>query len=200
MSNSDANDQGDIPGGISRNAALLVIDVQQGFDDSAWGERNNTDAETQIRRLLERWRETERPVIHVQHVSRDPESSLHASQEGNEFKPDTAPEGDEPVFRKEVNSAFIGTDLEGYLRDREIRSLVITGLTTNHCVSTTTRMAENLGFDPIVVTDATAAFEQRGADGQGYSAGTIHEVAIANLRGEFAVTARTDEILSMVIG
>lgn len=198
MSNNDANGRGDTPGGISRNATLLVIDVQQGFDDSAWGERNNPDAETRIRQLLETWRETGRPIVHVQHLSRDSESPLHPNRPGNEFKPETAPKAGEPVFQKEVNSAFIGTNLESYLRDREIQSLVITGFTTNHCVSTTTRMAENLGFNPLVVTDATAAFEQRGADGQEYSAATIHEVELANLREEFAVLATTGEILSTV--
>lgn len=180
---------------IDSDAALMIIDVQRGFDDPVWGERNNPAAETQVRRLLEAWRETDRPLIHVQHNSREKDSPLHPSQPGHAFKSETAPNPGEPVFQKEVNSAFIGTDLESYLREHEIQSLVITGLTTNHCVSTTTRMAENLGFDPIVSTDATAAFEQEGADGQGYSAATIHEVALANLRGEFAATATVDEIL-----
>lgn len=196
MSNDDANSRGNTMSEIPRNAALLLIDVQQGFDESAWGDRNNPGAETQIRRLLERWRETDRPIVHVQHLSQDSGSPLHPSQPGTEFKPETAPKASEPVFQKEVNSAFIGTDLESYLRDQKIQSLVIVGLTTNHCVSSTTRMAENLGFTPIIITDATAAFEQEGADGQRFSAATIHEIAVANLRGEFAETATTDEILS----
>lgn len=183
---------------ISRNTPVLIIDVQQGFDNPVWGDRNNPAAETRIRQLLEAWRETGRPIIHVQHTSQDSNSPLRPNQPGHEFKPETAPNAGEPVFQKEVNSAFIGTDLESYLHEREIQSLVITGLTTNHCVSTTTRMAENLGFNPIVVTDATAAFAQQGADGQEFSAATIHEVALANLRGEFAVAATTDRILSRV--
>ncbi|WP_227377739.1 cysteine hydrolase family protein [Haladaptatus halobius] len=183
---------------ISSTTALLIIDVQQGFENPVWGDRNNPNAETQIQQLLETWRETEQPIIHVQHMSQEAESPLRPNHPGNEFKPETAPEADEPVFQKNVNSAFIGTNLETYLREREIESLVITGLTTNHCVSTTTRMAENLGFKPIVVTDATAAFDQQGADGQKYGAATIHEVALANLREEFAMTATTDELQSHV--
>lgn len=181
---------------ISSDTALLIIDVQKGFDDPEWGNRNNRDAEKQIQRLLETWRETGRPIIHVQHMSCEGESPLRPNQQGNEFKPETAPRAGEPVFQKEVNSAFIETNLETHLHDREIQSIVITGLTTNHCVSTTTRMAENLGFNPIVVTDATAAFEQEGVDGQKHSAATVHEVALANLRDEFAVTVTADEIRS----
>ncbi|RBI63987.1 cysteine hydrolase [halophilic archaeon] len=181
---------------ISRDTGLLVIDVQQGFDDPVWGDRNNPEAESRIRRLLNSWRETGRPIIHVQHMSREDESPLRPDQPGNEFKPETAPKPGEKVVQKEVNSAFIGTDLEAYLHEKDIESVVITGLTTNHCVSTTTRMAENLGFSPIVVTDATAAFRQRGIDGEEYSAERVHEVALVNLRGEFAATPTTEEIES----
>ncbi|WP_227355915.1 cysteine hydrolase family protein [Haladaptatus salinisoli] len=183
---------------IPSNTALLTIDVQQGFENSIWGDRNNPNAETRIQQLLEIWRELEQPIIHVQHMSQEAESPLRPNQPGNAFKPETAPQTDEPVFQKDVNSAFIGTNLETYLREREIESLVITGLTTNHCVSTTTRVAENLGFDSIVVSDATAAFDQQGADGQEYSAEIIHEVALANLRDEFAVIATTHDIQSYV--
>lgn len=183
---------------ISGNTALLLIDVQQAFDRSSWGTRNHPDAETRIRQLLEVWRETERPIIHVQHLSTDSGSPFHLTDSGHEFKPETAPTDDEPVFQKEVNSAFIDTDLEAYLHDREIQSLLIVGLTTNHCVSTTARMAENLGFATLVVADATAAFESQRAPGRAFSADTIHEVALENLRDEFAHIVSTDEILASV--
>lgn len=179
------------------DAALLVVDVQQGFDDPSLGERNNPDAESKIAALQDRWRETGRPLIHVQHMSTDPDSVLDPARPGNAFKPETAPRDGEPVVRKRVNSAFVGTELESVLRTRGIRTLVVVGLTTNHCVSTTVRMAENLGFDPLVVTDATAAFAQKGPDGDRIDARTVHDVAIANLRGEFARPVTTDELLSV---
>ena len=94
------------------NAALLSIDVQQGFDDAMWGQRNNPQAEANIARLLKIWRETERPVIHIQHLSVSPQSPLRPAQVGCEFKDETKPLADEPVFKKQVNSAFIGTSLE----------------------------------------------------------------------------------------
>jgi len=136
---------------LPSDAALVMIDVQRGFDSPGLGHRNNPGAEKNCARLLEGWRSTGRPVFHIRHLSDEPESSLRAGQLGAEFKDLVRPMGDEDVVQKRVNSAFIGTDLEPRLRRREITTLVIAGLTTDHCVSTTARMAGNLGFDTYLV-------------------------------------------------
>jgi drug/metabolite transporter (DMT)-like permease/nicotinamidase-related amidase len=181
---------------LSANSALLLIDVQQGFDDPRWGERNNPGAERNIAALLAAWRRSRRPVLHAQHMSREPESPLRPERPGNAFKPEVAPELGEPVFQKTVNSAFIGTALEEHLRARRIDTLVLVGITTDHCVSTTARMAANLGFTTIVVSDGTATFERTGPEGEHYSAEAMHRVALASLHGEFATVRRTGEVLA----
>ena len=106
------------------------------------------------------------------------------------------PLGDEPVITKQVNSAFIGTDLERRLHDQGITQVVIVGLTTIHCVSTTARMAGNLGFETVVISDATAAFDRTGTDGQQFPAQLVHDVALAELHGEFATVIDTDRVLA----
>lgn len=177
-------------------AALLVIDVQQGLDDPRLGARNNPDAEQRIAELLAAWRATGRPVIHVQHLSLEPQSTLREDAPGHDFKVEALPIAGEPVFRKHVNSAFIGTDLEAHLRAHAIEQLIVVGLTTDHCVSTTTRMAGNLGFTVTIVDDATATFERRGPDGTHYSADLMHRVALASLQGEFATVRSAQDILA----
>jgi len=176
--------------------ALLLIDVQKGFDHPRWGPRNNPQAESQITRLLEAWREKGHPVIHVRHHSHEPNSPLHPDQAGSHFKAEALPLASEVVFTKHVNSAFIGTDLEQHLRSQVITALVICGLTTDHCVSTTTRMAGNLGFDVVLVSDATSTFDRQGLDGNVIKAEEIHRVHLTSLHGEFCQVKTADTVLT----
>ena len=180
---------------ITGNTALLIVDVQHGFDEPYWGVRNNSDAEVNIANLLKAWRRTKRPVIHAQHMSVMSNSPLRPNQPGNAFKPEAMPIPGERIFQKKVNSAFIGTELEAYLHQNNISELVIVGITTDHCVSTTTRMAANLGFKAIVVADATATFDRIGPDGEHCSAEQIHRFALASLHGEFATICRSRDLL-----
>lgn len=127
-------------------SALLLIDVQQGIDGGAGSRRNNPDAETNIARLLTRWREQAGQVVHVRHDSIEPGSALRPEQPGNAIKAAARPVVGEKIFSKCVNSAFIGTGLEAWLRRRSINHLVVVGLTTDHCVSTTVRMPRTLAL------------------------------------------------------
>jgi nicotinamidase-related amidase len=180
------------------NSALLLIDVQEGFHDSYWGPRNNPMAEEKIARLLAAWRRANKPVIHIQHESSNPSSPLAPQQPGFGFMPIAVPKAGESVFQKRVNSAFIGTPLEAHLRSREISSLVIAGFTTDHCVSTTTRMAANLGFEVFLISDATATFDKSGPDGKVYSADDVHAISLASLHGEFATVFDANAAINRV--
>jgi nicotinamidase-related amidase len=180
---------------LDKDAVLVLIDVQKGFDEPMWGRRNNPQAEANVARLLDAWRRSNRPVVHVQHCSVNPQSPLAPGQSGNDLKAEAAPREGEPIFQKNVNSAFIGTNLESYIREKGFGTLVIAGLTTNHCVSTTARMAGNLGFNTFVVDDATATFDRADHTGRTFTAEEIHAVSLASLHGEFATVATTDELL-----
>lgn len=185
---------------LDPDAALLVIDVQRGFDEPRWGRRSNDRCEDRIAALLAAWRAGGRTVLHARHMSTDPISPLRPGQPGNEFKRETAPLPGERVFEKRVNSCFIGTTLEEELRRAGHGTLVICGLTTNHCVSTTARMAGNLGFDTWVVGDATAAFDRVGLDGTRHPAELVQAMALADLHGEFATVVRTGGVLAALAG
>jgi nicotinamidase-related amidase len=176
---------------------LIVIDVQRAFDDPSWGERNNPGAERNVARAIEAWRERGAPVIHVRHEG---EGLFAPGSESAEFKPEAKPRGEEPVLTKNVNSAFIGTDLEQRLRAGGVETVAIVGLTTDHCVSTTVRMAGNLGFETWLLEDSTATFERRTPHGERIPAETMHRTAIASLHDEFADVVETDEAIARAFG
>ncbi|WP_242929068.1 cysteine hydrolase family protein [Pontibacter vulgaris] len=180
--------------------ALLLIDVQQAFKDEAYwgGNRNNPQAEENIARLLQHWRSNGWPVMHVKHNSTKATSLLHSTHEGNAIMDIAQPQASEPLFQKQVNSAFIGTNLHAYLGEQEISSLLLVGFITDHCVSTTARMAGNLGFETFVVTDATATFDRIGPDGSHYKSEDIHRISLASLHKEFATIVTTEQALSTI--
>lgn len=182
---------------IQEKPALLLVDIQKGFEDEAYwgGNRNNRDAEEKCAQLLAAWRKLQLPVFHVMHGSRNPNSPLHPSHPGFELHDSIVPLPNEPVIVKDVNSAFIGTGLEELLKEKKVETLVIAGLTTNHCISTTTRMAGNLDFKTYLVGDATATFDRKGLSGEVYEAELVHQTTLASLHDEFATVIDTNSLL-----
>ncbi|MEK4563856.1 cysteine hydrolase family protein [Alkalihalobacillus sp. FSL R5-0424] len=175
--------------------ALLVIDVQKAFEDKGWGERNHPEAEENIAQILECFRRKRDTVIYIQHVSTNSNSRFYIEKEGVEFKEVATPLAHEAVIQKKVNSAFIGTKLEDRLKEMNIEQVVIVGLTTPHCVSTTTRMSGNLGFDTTLIADATAAFELTDHKGITYNADLVHNLTLATLHEKFARVISTKDWL-----
>jgi len=184
---------------MKKNTALIVMDVQKGFDNQeVWGgNRNNPGAEKIIRKILDKWREKEMPIFHIIHDSILKDSILKISRQEGEVKDEINILDGENIVYKKVNSAFIGTNLDLVLRRSGINSIVIVGLTTNHCVSTTARMGGNLGYEVFVVDDATATFDRKDYEGNIYSSEIIHKVSLANIHDEFCTVLSSTSLLKM---
>lgn len=176
--------------------ALILIDIQKNFRDGSWGLRNNESAEMKASKLLETFRNHADTVIHINHKSENPESRFFFKNEGFEFQNIVEPLSNEIVISKTENSAFVGTNLKEILDENSISALVIAGLTAPHCVSTTTRMAGNYGYNTYLVEDATASFALTDHNGREFSAQEIHDITIATLHDEFATIVSTDKVIS----
>ena len=188
---------------FGRETALLLIDVQVGVDVlSHWGgsngRRNNPDAETKMSQLLAAWRNAKLQVAFTRHDSRESASPLKFSLPTGAQKPGFEPAAGEIVVEKDVNSGFIGTDLEIQLRRAKISRLAIVGFFTNFCVETTTRMAGNLGFDTYLIEDCCSASNRIGPDGVDRDPDLVHAMTVANLHGEFCTAIKFADALGLV--
>ncbi len=177
--------------------ALLVVDVQCGFDDAEyWGPRNNPECEDNIAALLAAWRDRSRPVAFVRHDSTEASSPLRPGQSGNDFKPIMIGDPD-LLVTKHVNSCFHGQpDLDGWLRERQLDGFVLSGITTNHCCETTARVGANLGHQVLLALDATYTFDRPAPDGSVVTADELTRVTATNLHGEFATVVSTAQLLA----
>ncbi|WP_276391286.1 cysteine hydrolase family protein [Eudoraea chungangensis] len=187
-----------MPNHHKNNTALLLIDIQKGLDDLSFygGKRNNPDAEEKAKKILDYWRAKGHLIIHIKHNSTSVASPLAKGKKGNAIKEIVKPLPKEIVIEKEVNSAFIETSLEKILLTNSIETLVIAGLTTEHCISSTVRMGANLGFNCVVISDATASFNKTNKEGEEFSADLVHKVSLASLQGEFAEVIKAEELVS----
>jgi len=185
---------------IGEKAALVVIDVQKGFDEESWwGKRNNPACEANIGLLLDVWESTGRPIVLVRHDSTSEGSPLRPENLGNGFKAQIEGRNHDVLVIKSVHSSFHGkTDLHAWLKDRGISQLVISGIATNICCETTTRVAGDLGYDVLFAVDATHAFDKKGPDGRVVTADDFTRTTVATLDGEFARVVRTADVVASV--
>ena len=179
---------------MSLPPALIVVDVQQGFSDPAWGRRDNPACEANIAALLQHWRERGHPVVIVRHDSTTEGSPLRAGTPGNALQ-EWVGAGD-LLVTKSVNSSFHGEpSLQAWLDGEGISSLYVCGITTNHCCETTARVGGNLGYDVSFVLDATHTFDRPDPWGGVVPAEELARVTAANLHGEFATVVATADVV-----
>jgi nicotinamidase-related amidase len=176
-------------------AVLLPIDMQQAFDGPPWPRRWNDAVDANGLALLQKWRETGRPIIHIRHDSVIEGSSLAPSTAGNRFRPGFEPQVGEPLVSKSVNSAFIGTDLDMKLRRMGARHVVAFGISTDMCVSTTIRTGANMGWDMMLVEDACDCFDLPGRNGETIVAEAVQAAHVATLGFEFCRVTSTRDLL-----
>ncbi|MEM9202392.1 MAG: isochorismatase family protein [Actinomycetota bacterium] len=179
--------------------ALLLVDVQQGFNDvEYWGHRSNPACERNIAALIDAWQAAGQPIVRVVHDSLTPGSPLAAATPGNDVKEVVAGPVDLEV-RKSVHSSFHGTpDLHGWLQDHDVAGIAVCGITTNMCCETTARIGSDLGYDLWFVLDATAGYDLPGLDGSTATAAQLARSTAAIIAADFGRVLDTETACASV--
>ena len=185
---------------IKKNPTLLLVDIQKAFLEKDYPGliRNNQDAEFICGKILKKWRTLDLPIIHVRHSSSNVNSKLHESNPGFEFNDHVTPLDDEIVVTKNVNSAFIGTGLKSILDKSKTEIIIIVGMTTNHCISTTTRMSGNLGYNTYLISDSTACYNTKAINGEIIDCEVIYKTSLASINKEFATVIDSNELFNLI--
>lgn len=181
-------------------SALLVVDIQDSFKaTSRWERRNNPRFEENVDRLIQAWRGAGLPVIFVLHT--DPDPGFETTSPFFKLMDFLKPQPGEPVIVKNTRNAFTSTNLQEMLREKGVERLVVTGISTEQCCETTTRVAADLGFDVDFVTEATRTFPITDeATGEVLSTDEIVRRTEMVLRGRFARIATVDGLVKELAG
>lgn len=181
---------------MSPKTAVLVIDVQDSFFHRPYYEADQLPVfQEKLTKLLAGAASKDIPILHVFHV--EPEG--HFSIESGLVKPmDWLPDNAAAVFYKHVHNAFTETRLQAWLIQEGITRLVITGIRTEQCCETTTRVACDLGFEVLFASEATMTFSMTHANGRVYRPSEIRERTELVLDGRFAQVVTVEETLAML--
>ncbi|WP_313615646.1 isochorismatase family protein [Agrobacterium sp.] len=176
--------------------ALLVIDVQESFRHAPYFEESglNTYLSAQ-QKLIDGANAAGIPVVQIFHVDGDrafaEENGFVRTLDGIQIKPAV-------TVRKNRHSAFVGTQLDTWLKDNGITRLIVSGIRTEQCCETTTRHGSDIGYSVDYVTEATLTFPMTHASGEVFSAEQIARRTELVLAGRFARIVTVNEALANV--
>jgi nicotinamidase-related amidase len=172
------------------HSALLVVDVQDSFKlGSRWEQNSNPAFESNLSRLIHAYREAGLPVVFILH--NDPDPGFRPGDPEVRLMSFLRREEGDPLLVKNTRNAFTSTNLQEILDARGVRRVVVTGISTEQCCETTTRVAADLGYDVDFVTEATATFPITDPEsGDVLSTDEILRRTEFVLRGRFARIAR----------
>lgn len=175
--------------------ALLVIDAQESFRHRPyWSAVDASVFVRNLQSLIDGCAARKVPVVQIFHTEDKGAFALSSgwvtTLEPVQIKP-------EVVFHKRYHSALVGTPLAGWLNERGLRRLIISGIRTEQCCETTARHASDSGFEVDYVTEATLTFAMtHPRTGRVYSAAELKERTELVLADRFARIATVEEALA----
>lgn len=180
--------------------ALLVIDFQKEyFEGGKMPIPEGRPALDQARQLIAFADRSGIKVFHIQHVGANGGPLFAADGASVAFHQDILPQPHQEQVRKTTASSFASTDLHARLQGQGIKTLIICGLMTHMCVSTTARDARPLGYQVIVAADACATRDIEAWDGGIVGHAELHRAALTEISDSFGEILRTADILALPV-
>jgi nicotinamidase-related amidase len=193
--------------------ALIVIDVQESFRVRPnWSVVNHPDIADRVQRLVQASRAKGDLVVWVLHSEPGTGGAFDPAQGHVRLIEGLEPIEGEPILNKTAHNAFTTTNLQQLLTQRGIDEVVISGIRTEQCCETTARVASDLGYDVVFVTEATATtplphwttpadatLEEILADSRTLSTEVVVERTEYVLAGRFATIRTLDEVAGLLV-
>ncbi|WP_295893431.1 cysteine hydrolase family protein [uncultured Vibrio sp.] len=178
------------------NQALIIIDIQNDyFAGGAMELHQPVEAANKAAKLIEHFRASNLPVIHIQQLSlREELGFLLPGTKGQEIHPSVEPLAGEKVVVKHFPNAFAKTDLIHILEQMNVSDIVVAGMMTHMCVSSTIRAALEYGLKTTVAHDACATRDLE-VLGKQVLAEDVHITALAEI-APITHICSSDEIIS----
>lgn len=177
--------------------ALIIIDIQNDyFDNGTMSLVRSDEACENAKLLLDKFRAETLPIIFIQHIATRPDATFFIpNTEGAEIHKSISPLKREKIVVKQYANSFRETDLMEYLKETQIKNLVICGMMTHMCVDATTRAAKDFGFNIAVIGDACATKDLE-YNGNVVKAHDVHNSFLSALNYFYSTVQTTEEYLN----
>ena len=177
-------------------SCLILVDIQNDYFPGGSMELVGIKgAAANARLLLQEFRRTQLPVIHIQHLAARPDATFFLPEtSGAQIHDSVAPQEGESVVIKHFPNSFRHTTLQEQLKQRQVYDLVLCGAMSHMCIDATVRAAFDLGFSCTVAEDACAT-KDLVFKGKTVKASEVHASFMAALAVPYAGVMATREII-----
>ncbi|HEG1825461.1 TPA: isochorismatase family protein [Enterobacter cloacae] len=184
--------------------ALIVVDIQNEYyaGKDFRGQMVIPDGDKVLKnsqKLVSYAHQKRMPVYFVRHVA-PKDSPLFA--EGSvyaKFHQDLQPSARDAIITKATPSSFVGTDLDAQLKKKGIKKVIVIGLMTHMCISSTARDAVPLGYNVIIPEDATATRDLDDGQGGVVDHKALQRAALAGVADVFAEIMTTKDVMALPV-
>jgi nicotinamidase-related amidase len=183
----------------AKKTALIVVDFQYEYFDGKMKIPDGLKALKEAKKLVDFAHKKGMTVVFVRHEGPADGPLFAKGSHFADFHKDLSPANGDLVITKATPSSFVGTDLDAQLKKLGISDLIVTGLMTHMCVSSTARDAVPLGYQVIIPEDATATRDLATWDGKVIDHNDLQRAALAGVADVFAEIKTTQQVLALPV-